>query len=190
MAPMIAAGANRSIALNVGLSRQDWWCLLAGMMALGLLLLWLLSLGRPLVCTCGTVRLWAPTQDSQQLADWYSLLHVTFGLALFALTRHFQPHWPLAPVALVALLGIVAWEAVENLPAVIAAFNPPGGPSYAGDTVLNAFGDTGFVIAGCLLAARSSRRSILFAAGLIEVIVWNAIGDGLLVGTARLLVPA
>ncbi|HEX8444319.1 MAG TPA: DUF2585 family protein [Allosphingosinicella sp.] len=158
------------------------------MVALALLTAWLLVLGRPLVCPCGVVRLWAPAQDSQQLADWYSLLHVTFGLGLFTLVRRFQPRWPLALVTLVAVIGSVAGEAVENLPALIALFNPPGeSRSYAGDTVLNAIAGTLSVVAGCLIAARTSTRAALLMAILIEIIVWAAIGDGLIVGSARLL---
>ena len=189
MGVMIAASFREALAPSP--SRQNWSCAAAAFAALGLLTVWLLALGRPLVCPCGVVRLWAPAQDSQQLADWYSLLHVTFGLGLFTLVRRFQPQWPLSLVTLVAVLGSVAWEAIENLPPVIALFNPAGATqSYAGDTVLNALGDSLFVVAGCLIASGTSRRTVLLTAVLIEVVVWFAIEDGLVVGTAKLLLAA
>jgi hypothetical protein len=188
---MVAAGANRSIELSPSRSFADWRYVACGALALALLSLWLHGLGRPLVCACGTIRLWAPSQDSQQLADWYSLLHVTFGLGLFVFVRRFQPAWPLPPIMLAALLSSVAWEAIENLPVVIAQFNSPAaGRPYAGDTILNALGDTFCVVAGCLFAARASGRTILLAALMIEAAVWLAIQDGLLVGTAKLLAGA
>jgi hypothetical protein len=187
---MIAAVFRGALASSFIPSRQGWLCAAAGVGAFGLLTLWLLALGRPLVCTCGTVQLWAPAQDSQQLADWYSLLHVTFGMGLFILVRRFQPDWPLSRMTLTALMGSVAWEAIENLPAVIALFNPPpgGGEAYGGDTVLNAIGDSLFVVGGALLASCTSIRGVLLAAGLIELAVWIAIRDGLLIGSVRLLI--
>ena len=186
---MIAAGFKGVLAPGLTPSREGWLCAAAAIAALGLLTLWLLALGRPLVCVCGTVQLWAPAQDSQQLADWYSLLHMTFGLGLFGLIRRFQPDWPLARVMLAALIGSITWEAIENLPVVIAMFNPPtGAQSYSGDTVLNAFGDSLFVVGGSLLASSTSVRGVLVMAGLIELAVWFAIRDGLLIGSARLLI--
>jgi hypothetical protein len=185
---MIAAGIREARAPGLVASRQGWLCAAAAVGSLGLLTLWLLALGRPLLCPCGAVQLWAPAQDSQQLADWYSLLHVTFGLGLFTLVRHFQRDWPLSLATLVALMGSVAWEAIENLPPIIALFNPPGASqAYVGDTVLNALGDSVFVVGGSLLASSISVRGALLTALLIEVAVWFAIRDGLLVGTARLL---
>lgn len=157
------------------------------LLSLAALVVWLLALGRPLICDCGTVRLWAPGDDSQHFSDWYSWLHLSFGLGLFLLVTHFQPRWPLAPKLFIAVIGSVAWEAIENLPGVIALFNPPGEQgSYRGDTVLNALGDTGFVLAGAALAARLSTRAIVLLAVLIEVAVWLAIRDGLVVGSAKL----
>ncbi len=158
----------------------------ASLAVLAALVLWMQALGRPLFCPCGTVRLWAPAHDSQQFADWYSLLHVSFGLGLFLLVDHFQPRWPAAPRALVALLSSTVWEAIENLPAVIARFNAPGA-SYSGDTILNAMGDTLFVMIGFALAARLSARATWLAVASVEIATWFAIRDGFLAGTARLL---
>lgn len=163
----------------------------AAMLAVAALIAWLQLLGRPLVCPCGIVRLWAPLHDSQHLADWYSLLHISFGLGLFAVVAAFQPRWRFPLRLAVAVLGSVAWEAIENVPAVIALFNEPAGAaSYRGDTILNALGDTFFVAIGCGIAARLPWRAVLAVAGLIELGVWVAIRDGLIVGLVRLILAA
>ena len=151
------------------------------------MILWLQALGRPVLCSCGILRLWGPHHDSQHLSDWYSLLHLSFGLALYVLIARFQPRWPMSLQAVVALFGSVTWEAVENLPAVIAMFNAGGSQDYSGDTILNALGDTAFVLAGCLLAARLSTRAIVSVAAAIEATTWLAINDSIVVGAARLL---
>ena len=185
---MVAARATGAPTGRLAPARPGRRYLAAGAGLLGLLLLWLLALDRPLLCPCGVARLWGPDHDSQHFSDWYSLLHLSFGLGLALLVAHFQPVWPL-PLKLVIALGSSAlWESIENLPVVIARFNMPGAHgSYSGDTILNALGDTVFVLAGFLLAQRLQPRSLVIAALFIEVAVWLAIRDGLLVGTIRLI---
>ncbi|HEY8579970.1 MAG TPA: DUF2585 family protein, partial [Beijerinckiaceae bacterium] len=79
---------------------------------------------------------------SEALFDGYSLLHASAGLALRALLRATAAHWPQGWLTLVALASSAVWEIVENTPQVIAAFSAGSGPNYAGDTILNAMGDT------------------------------------------------
>jgi len=155
------------------------------------MLLWLHLLNRPAFCPCGTVSLWGgglPQEDSQQFADWYSLLHGMFGMGLFLLLRRVQPSWPIGKAALVALASSAAWEAVENIPTVIGWFGAVGdGPAYAGDSMFNALGDTLFVMLGFQLASRLSAGKLMLAIVAAEVTVGLAAHDGVILGSLRLL---
>ena len=57
---------------------------------------WLL--GRAPICTCGTVKLWTSDaygpQNSQMLADWYSLSHVLHGVLLYGALWLVARGWP------------------------------------------------------------------------------------------------
>ena len=156
-----------------------------------LLVVWLLAIGRPLVCPCGTVSLWvgdvASPQASQQFADWYSLLHLVFGFLLWIFLDRLKPQWSTGQKFVVAIASAVVWEAVENLPPIISAFaNAPGAPPYDGDSILNAVADTLFVGAGFLMASRLPVAAVLALALGLEILVLAVAGDGYLLGSLRL----
>lgn len=163
--------------------------LIVGLLAL--LWLWLAAVGRPLLCSCGTVRLFvadaASPENSQQFADFYSLLHMVFGLALWIFLDWMKPHWSTGQKLVIAVASSVAWEAVENLPFVIALFgNAPGSPTYGGDTILNALADTLFVGLGFFVARALPLAATIGLAILFEAVVALTISDGLVLGTLRL----
>ncbi|WP_193752823.1 DUF2585 family protein [Aureimonas ureilytica] len=153
---------------------------------------WLGWMGRPLTCTCGTLALWDGDPyspgASQQFADWYSALHVMFGMGLAVFIGRMAPHWPLSWMVLATLASSAIWEAMENTPVIIALFgNAPGTPSYEGDSILNAFGDTLFVAVGFLLARGLPAPLALITALALEGAVAFAINDGFILGSLRLL---
>lgn len=163
---------------------------LIGLGMVGLMVVWLRLVGRPWICPCGTVALWSgdphSASNSQQFADWYSVLHLMFGMGLFVLFDRIRPHWSVSAKLLVTVASSAIWEAMENLPILIAMFgNAANSPSYAGDSVLNAVGDTIFVIVG-FFAARSLPLwgTIALAIGL-EVLISVAADDGFVIGTLR-----
>lgn len=135
----------------------------AMVLATGAVLWWF---GRPLICSCGTVKLWHGTvlssENSQHLADWYSFSHVTHGflfyaliwLAMLARGRGRAPlsfGWRLA----VATLVEAVWEIVENSDAVIERYRAVTiSLDYYGDSVINSLADIVAMMLGFWLAAR------------------------------------
>ena len=164
--------------------------ILSGLGILVALGLWLLLMGRDAVCTCGEIRFWqntpTPIDNSQQFSDWYSLLHGVFGMALFLAIDRIKPFWSWGTKLVAAMGGSAVWEAVENMPFVIALFHN-GPDSYAGDSLLNAFGDMVFVVVGFGLAARLPLVVTAVLVVAAELTVSLAMGDGLVLGSLRLL---
>ncbi|MEN5116332.1 DUF2585 family protein [Luteimonas sp. TWI662] len=160
---------------------------------LALHVLWLALLDRSLVCPCGVVSLWQfsddPAQNSQQVADAYSLLHVVFGMGLYLVFTWLRPRWPRIDRAMLALISSTAWEIVENTPGVIALLNNAtnAAPDYHGDSILNSLADTGFAMLGFAIAARLPLRWILALALALELVVSLRIHDGFLLAGGRLV---
>ena len=153
---------------------------------------WLRAMGRPWVCPCGTVEFWqgalTAAQNSQQFSDWYSALHVIFGMALFGFVHAMKPHWATGAKLVVAIASSVVWEAMENTPILIAVFhNATNAVPYFGDSILNAVGDTLFVAIGFLAAARLQAGGNATLAIGLEATIAFTISDGFVIGTLRLL---
>ncbi|MEF2551487.1 DUF2585 family protein [Aurantimonas sp. A2-1-M11] len=153
---------------------------------------WLTALGRPLVCPCGNIEFWqgdlSPEENSQQFSDWYSGLHVVFGMALFGFITWMKPHWSIGAKLVIAIASSAMWEAMENTPFLIALFAvSPDAPDYRGDSILNAAGDTIFVVAGFLAATSLPVWASVLLAIAFEVAISLAIDDGFVIGTLRLL---
>jgi hypothetical protein len=114
-----------------------------GALAIGVTL-W--SWGQPLISRTGEVRLWVGSiwsgENSQQVADWYSLSHLVHGM-LVALVARIPGRWPRFPVAFaIALATGVAWEIVEHTDLVLHRFRAATVyQGYVGDSVLNAVCD-------------------------------------------------
>jgi hypothetical protein len=148
-------------------------------------------IGRPLLCPCATVALWHgtldPSQNSQQISDPYSFLHVTLGLISYRWLSWIRPSWTFSRIALVILVMSATWEIVENLPIVVQLFGAPGSElHYVGDSLVNSFTDTLFVLGGATAASALTPRNTLQAVVAIELVVMSLIGDGILLGTLRL----
>src|SRR5688500_1559730 len=81
----------------------------------------MLAMGRPPLCTCGTVELWGEVgpKQSQMLADWYSPSHIVHGFLFYALLALLWRQAPTERRFLVALIIEAGWEVFENTPMVI-----------------------------------------------------------------------
>lgn len=149
------------------------------------------AMGRPTGCACGADLLWQgamdPARNSRHLADPYSLLHLGFGIAVFLVLAAMRPHWRRRDLILLVVVSSAIWEAVENLPAVIALFGTRAGDprAYAGDSLLNSLGDTGFALLGGLVATLLPVRLAIAVIALIEIGVTLAIRDGYVAGLLR-----
>ena len=161
----------------------------ATLVALGLTI-WLQWLGHAWVGPAG-LRVWddvlGSTTNSQSLFDPYALLHLSFGMILLGVLRFYRLSWPPAMQACTAFAGLAMWEAVENVPAVIALFHPPtGASSYGGDSLLNVAGDMFAGMIGFMLAWHGTGGRIVAALIAIELLAGIMIGDGLLIGVLRM----
>jgi hypothetical protein len=154
----------------------------------------LLAMGRPAVYRHGPPRLWSgdvtSDQNSQQLADPYSLTHVTHGILLFGLAGLV---WRGAPVRTRVLLALgleCAWEAFENTDAVIQRYRAATvSLGYVGDSVLNSGGDVLAAAVGCALAATLPARWLAVTVVGLEAVLALWIRDGLALNIVMLLRP-
>ena len=155
------------------------------------LLLWLLALGRDFGSAGSLKAFWSgalgPGENSRHFTDWYSLLHVIFGMALFVATDRIKPRWPLSWKLFVAIGGSASWEAIENTPLIITLFTDAGTPgAYAGDSIVNSLGDMLSVALGFAYAASVPFWATAALALALELTVSLTIHDGLILGTLRL----
>lgn len=150
--------------------------------------------GRPPLCRCGRVALWAGTvngpENSQQLADWYSLSHVVHGFLFYAAARLLLPHLRPGLRFVAAALVEAGWELVENSPVVIDRYRAATlAVGYSGDSILNSLGDIGFMALGFVLAARLPVLASAVAVVLLELVALAAIRDNLTLNVIMLVHP-
>jgi hypothetical protein len=153
----------------------------------------LLAMGRPLAYEHGAVRLWSgdvqSDQNSQQLADPYTLTHVTHGVLLFwlvGLARGIRT----GTRVILALALETAWEVLENTDMVIQRYRAATvSLGYYGDSVLNTLGDVLAAAVGCLLAASLPVWLLLAGIALLEGVLALWIRDNLTLNVLMLLRP-
>lgn len=150
--------------------------------------------GQPLISTSGSLQLWVNSvwsgENSQQVADWYTLSHIIHGL-LVALIGRALGAWISWPVVMsVAIVTGVGWEIVEHTDWVIDRFRGQTiYQGYVGDTVLNAVSDYVFMLAG-FLAGGAMPMSVTLAVILgFEVLSTVMARDSLLLTTLRVVYP-
>lgn len=152
------------------------------------------AMGHPWICTCGFVKLWHgdvfSSQNSQQIADWYSFGHVNHGILFYAaawlLFRRASFNFRAVLVAYTGLL----WEVIENTNVIIERFREVTmSLDYYGDSVLNSVWDSIFMMGGVILARRLpiwATASIVLGS---EVLTTAVVRDGLALNTLMLIYP-
>jgi hypothetical protein len=159
-------------------------------LAAAALILW--AMGRPPICTCGTITLWGrvgPAQ-SQMLADWYSPSHIIHGLIFYALLALALSRWQVERRFLLALLVEAAWEVVENSPMVIDRYREATmALGYTGDSILNSMSDILMMGIGFWLARRLPVWASIGLAIGFELLTLAVIRDNLTLNVWMLLWP-
>lgn len=165
--------------------------ILVMVLAVSVAILW--AMGRPPICTCGSVELWGEVgpKQSQMLADWYSPSHVVHGFLFYAALRWF---WKRANFDRRFALGLVieaAWEIVENTPMVIDRYREATiALGYSGDSILNSASDIAMMALGFLAARRLPAWASIVAVLLLEIVPLIVIRDNLTLNVWMLLVPS
>ena len=163
----------------------------------------LLAMGRPPICTCGTIEIWVSQSDSpktsQMLADWYSPSHVIHGFLFYGSLWLVAPRQPVGWRFLAALLAEIAWEILENTDWAINRYREATiAVGYTGDSILNTLSDVGMMALGFWLARRLplwlARRLPLWvtvaAAVALELAALAAIRDNLTLNVWMFLWPS
>ncbi len=152
------------------------------------------SWGQPLISTSGEVRLWVNSvwsnENSQQIADWYTLSHVIHGMLIALIGRGLARWVPFGIAYALAIASGVAWEIIEHTDFVLDQFRGQTiYQGYVGDTVLNAVCDYLFMLGGFALAATLPWRwGVVLIVG-FEVLSATLARDSLILTTIRVVHP-
>ena len=164
--------------------------ILLAALAATLAIMW--AMGRPPICTCGTVELWGEVgpKQSQMLADWYSPSHIIHGLLFYALLAWFWPSAPIDRRFLLALVIETAWEIAENTPMVIDRYREATiALGYSGDSILNSLSDIIMMALGFLLAGRLPAWASVVIVLVLELVPLIAVRDNLVLNVIMLVAP-
>jgi len=173
------------------IERRYWIAALALTAVTAAILLWM---GRPVICTCGEVKLWAgavnSADNSQHLADWYVPSHVIHGFLFYALGWLFLRRNPAGERLLAAVLIEAGWELLENSQAIIDRYREATmALGYNGDSVINSVADVGWMVLGFALARRLPVWSTVAIAIGFELLTLAAIRDNLTLNVLMLVAP-
>jgi hypothetical protein len=153
-----------------------------------------LAMGRHTTYVNGPIRLWVGNvnsdQNSQQLADPYTLSHVIHGALFYGLTHLTMRRASLGARLLVALTIEGAWEAYENTDTVINRYRAATiALGYYGDSVLNSFSDIASCLLGFVLASRFRWWWTVSWIVATELVLALAIRDNLTLNIVMLIWP-
>lgn len=150
--------------------------------------------GQPLICTCGTVKLWVPSifdgGNSQHIADWYTLSHILHGVLIALVGRLFLPRLGFKPLFLTAIVTGIGWEVIEHTEWVLSAFRATTiNAGYLGDSVINAMADYAFMMAGFFAAYAMRVPIVLITVFGLELTAGLIGRDNLTLSTIQLIAP-
>ena len=176
----------------VPLIERRYWLLAFALAALAAaILLWM---GRPLICTCGEVKLWVGTvngpDNSQHLADWYTPSHIIHGFLFYALGWAVLRRNPPGDRLLAAILIEAGWELLENSQFIINRYREATmALGYNGDAVINSLADIGWMMLGFGIARRLPVWATVALALSFELLTLAIIRDNLTLNVVMLVAP-
>jgi hypothetical protein len=182
----------RGAALTIPLIERRYWFIALGLAATAaFILLWM---GRPPICTCGTVKFWTgavqSADNSQHLADWYTPSHIIHGFLFYLLGWLFLRRNPAGDRLLAAVAIEAGWEILENSQYIIDRYREATmALGYNGDSVINSMADIGWMTIGFLFARRAPLWLTVAIAIAFELLTLWTIRDNLTLNVLMLVAP-